>query len=796
MYYCYIIYLGGSIYKVSKKEVDILKRKFLIAILAANMVIASSFSYVSQVYASQPTAASTVSPADSEGKQTDIQLDFSSPGGFYREDFKLELKSNNTNAKIYYTLDGSDPNSNSLVYTSPIDIKKGNVDKNTGLSYIPTTPLEAPTGVGLEGWKWKVPIGNISKAVVVKAIAITDDSKKSDIITQTYWVDEAGKKYTLPVVSIVTDKANFFDDKTGLYVPGDTYKNDNGWDKSLWGNGNYKLDGDEWVKPIHIEFYSEKGDCVFSQNADTKIKGTASASLPQKSLKVYLDKYGNNGANSSLFSDVKDITGKDINNYRRVILRNAGQGFLFTYFEDALTQKLSKELGIDTEGYKPVIVFIDGEYWGIQNLRENYDKYYLQEHYGANPKKVDMIKSEPTEPDGLTADEGDKDAYNSMTAFIKSSDMKDTQNYEKANTVIDIDNYISYIVAEVYCENSDWPENNVEFWRSKNDYNPSASDGLDGRWRWMLHDTDNGFGYTGVYDHDSMKEAKKDEIFAKLIENENFKNGFINRMADALNTTYKPEKVLKTIDDMQSVIEPEMQQHIDRWSYPAPTVEGWNKNVDIMKKFATVRPDNVRKSFIEDFKLNGQVAVNITLPDTLKGTIQINSLTQDKLAATSTSSTWQGTYFKDVPITLKAVPKKGYVFSHWEGIDSETDKNKQSISVILKDDISLKPIFLKVDDRVINNPGNGERTIKFTKTVDASTVNDKNIYVTTDEEGSNIVQGISISVDKDNPYCVKVIPSQDGWKQGQTYYIFIKPEVKSSEKTLLNKIIRCKFTIN
>lgn len=92
--------------------------------------------------------------------------------------------------------------------------------------------------------------------------------------------------------------------------------------------------------------------------------------------------------------------------------------------------------------------------------------------------------------------------------------------------MIDIDNYTSYIAAEVYCQNVDWPQNNVEFWRSKNDYNPSAAYGLDGRWRWMLHDTDKAFGSTGIYDHDSMNEAKQDEIFAKLIENEDFKNEF------------------------------------------------------------------------------------------------------------------------------------------------------------------------------------------------------------------------------------------------------------------------------
>ena len=153
-------------------------------------------------------------------------------------------------------------------------------------------------------------------------------------------------------------------------------------------------------------------------------------------------------------------------------------------------------LQLDTQASRPVVVFLNGEYWGIYTLQERYDEYYLQNHYGIAADHSVILRQErrpfSEEKQGM------KTHYSEMLRYIRENSLQDPQHYKYIQTQMDVDNYIDYLIAEIYAGNDDWPDNNIYIWRMKTDqYEPNAPIGQDGRWRWMLFDLDFGFGLKG-----------------------------------------------------------------------------------------------------------------------------------------------------------------------------------------------------------------------------------------------------------------------------------------------------------
>lgn len=195
-------------------------------------------------------------------------LTFSHEGGFYEKDFSLELMIGESGASIYYTLDGSDPDpinnpKNTIRYTNPIEITPSPPTINN-LSMMPTTHLT-------QGTYWAPPAGEVFRASIVVAKASFKDGSSSSPITHTYFVDkDITNRYTLPVISIAGDKDNLFDEITGIYV-----------------NNNWKHRGEEWERPMHIEFFEPNGMKGFSQNIGVRIHGGWTRNIAQKSLRIY-----------------------------------------------------------------------------------------------------------------------------------------------------------------------------------------------------------------------------------------------------------------------------------------------------------------------------------------------------------------------------------------------------------------------------------------------------------------------------------------------------------------------------
>jgi len=618
----------------------------------------------------------------------------SKSGGFYTEAFDLIITSQDSEAKIYYTTDGSDPipeASGTFQYTGSIKIKSRAGDANV---------LSMVRNISTDSWNsWKEPKGEVFKGTTLKTVAIKDDGSKSKVITHTYFVDsEMDTRYTLPVISIVTDFDNLFDSKIGIYTE------------------NSLKTGEEWERPAHVEFFESNGELGFSQNIGLRIHGGYSRKFPQKSFRIYADgQYGDLGEfKYEIFPGLtKNGNGKKMKSFERLILRNTGNDWNSAYMRDELMQSLISHVNIlDTQAQRPAILFLNGEYWGVYYIRERYDKEYLEDHYNLDDDKVAIIEPKQISPaqhmsfDIQQGTSEDADAYtNEVINYLKENSISQSSTYEYIKTKIDIDNYIIYNVAEIFFGNTDWPANNVVIWKYRTDdgkYNPDAPYGLDGRWRWMLKDTDFGFGlYNKSVNHDTLKYAVGDRVegtsnpewstflLKTLLQNDEFRNKFINCFADQLNTAFIPERVLEVINEFEAILTPEMQEHTERWPYFK-----WSQNVKAIKNYAMNRPSNIVQFIKNKFASNGVTGTaNITLnTDTTRGYLKINTI--DIKASTpgiKNPDSWTGLYFTGVPVTISAVAKEGYVFDHWEGVVGSSE----TVTFNHTDNINITAVFKK-----------------------------------------------------------------------------------------------------
>lgn len=634
---------------------------------------------------------------------------FSHNGGFYSEEFSLALNAKEEGVEIYYTLDGSEPDpiknkESTFLYSEPVLIKDQSSSPNE-ISTIPTIGKEIRH-------KWQVPKEKLFKGTVVRAKAI-GEILTSEVITNTYFVTEKGAdRFSLPVLSLVTNKDNLFDPEKGIYVGGkifEEYLKENPDLEKIpaMASANYHQRGQEWERPVNeedsvsLEYMTEDGKQALAQNIGIRIHGGASRSEPQKSLRLYArEEYGQDKLEYPFFKD-------GVTNYKRLILRNSGNEWGKTMFLDGYLQSLLDEFKVDTQKFQSSILFINGEYWGIHNIRERQDEYYLEGRYGVDPDKVTILENNAVVSVGK---KGDEWHYLDLLSFIEENDLKDPKNYAYVQRQMDIDNFIDYQIINIFLANIDWPQNNVTMWRYNADqYKPDAPVGQDGRWRWLIFDLDSmggtyGAGYwdTGERfpDYKALERATDPKFYTeegnwptfllrKLLENPEFKRSFINRFADHLNTSFKPEVTVKALGGFSDVIGKEIGEHIKRWGYPNSYQE-WEQKVEYIEDFMRKRPSYQEQQLLEYFDLSGTAKVTLKT-DPSKGAIKINTIEIDEeTKGVENSASWQGVYYKGVPVEITALAKPGYKFVGWEG---DYKSAKETLEIDLNRDVELKAVF-------------------------------------------------------------------------------------------------------
>jgi hypothetical protein len=614
---------------------------------------------------------------------------FSLSGGFYTSSFNLSISANDPSASVYYTLDGSEPTTASLLYAGPILIQSRAGDPNT-LSLIPTSfdPY------------WDVPAGEIEKATIVRAKTFRAGYLSGETISNTYFVDPNIKtRYNIPVFSIITDTFNLFNYDSGIYVPGKTFDDYAAANPTANYDGgspaNYNQSGKAWERPAHVEFFDPPGNRLFSQNIGIDIHGNYSRALRQKGINIKAgEKYDTkNIMNYEFFPGLKvqNNKSKTLTKFKNLMIRNSGNDWGASLFRDGFAQSLISHTDLDIQAYRPAIVFLDGEYWGIHDLREKFNQDYLENNYGI-PEESSTILYEQWLDEGPA---GSEQPFQDLLAYVGISDMSLASSYDYVKTQIDVNNYADYNAFEIYVNNGDWPGNNTKLWRKLVNYTPNAPMGHDGLWRWAVYDTDFGFNawggttinaWSSSYKYNTLGFATtaggpawpnppwSTLLLRNMLRNNEFKNLFINRSADHLNTSFKEERVHAQLTAVATAIADELPTHIDRWKAPW-SIWGWYWDLIHMDSFAVYRPTYLRQHIVNHFNLTGQYNLTLDVSDTLHGNIQVNHILidQNTVGISGPSYPWQGIYFNNIPITLKAIPAPGYRFVKWKETGSPDD---------------------------------------------------------------------------------------------------------------------------
>ncbi len=617
-------------------------------------------------------------------------LEFSHTDGYYSTGFNLTITSPDAGTTIRYTLDGSEPTQDSPVYTIPITIAARNGQSNT-ISMIPTNNNSQTGPPYFEGWQ--PPVGEVFKINVVRAKAFHPTAPPERVYTASYIVNnKAAARYTLPVFSLATDNKNLFDDETGIYVHGN--------------HQNYFQD--EWERPAHLTLLTKAGDVAFKEDLGIRLHGNTTRSRPRKSFRIVMrGEYGSSWLNYQLFPD------KKTDMYKRFILRNSGNDWDFTIFRDGVFQYLAKNLNVETQYYQPAILFINGEYWGIHNIRDKYDDRYIFAKYGIEENEMTILSDNSAYRWG---NEQGKAHYDNMVNFIRNNNLANTSNYNQVKERMDVESFIDFQLTHIFVKNTDWPGNNVLYWRYNREGFSPANGVRDGRWRWMILDTDFGFDLPFTYvpglgegpSHNTLAFATAPSgpfwpnpewstlMLRKLLENTEFRNKFINRYCDLLNTTFRQAHVISAIDSIAGLLAPEMEEHINRWRRPA-SIQVWNDNVQVLRTFARQRPASQFQHMQQKFGLSGTSTLTVDVSAASHGYVTVNTI--DVRPATMGVSKnpypWSGTYFRGVPMQLEAKPLPGYMFSRWSGGSAATTP---AISLSMAGNTQLTAHFVKAPE--------------------------------------------------------------------------------------------------
>ncbi len=550
---------------------------------------------------------------------------FSKKSGFYPAYISVAINTGDPAVSIHYTTNGKSPKQSDPLYSGPLEIRE---------------------------------------TTVLRAKAFKEDMLDGFVVTHSYFINE---EQNLPVISLATNPANFFSDEYGIYVEGTS------------GTAGYCTDvphnvNQDWERAVNIELIEKDGSSGLNQMAGVKIFGGCSrVRYPIKSLAFYArQEYEASSFNYQLFPD------KPSDRYENFILRASADDQPFTLFRDPLAQMLVKDvINVDVQAYRPVVVYINGEYWGIHNIREKINEHYAEDNFGVNPDSVDMVKRNPEYEYSVI--HGSADHYNNMIQYLEDNDISQDQHYEYINTQMDMDEYLNYQIIQIFFGARDWPGNNIKYWRSR--------EGNFQRWRWVLYDLDHVFKeyFSDIMDEATMEDCQCDwpnppwstYLFRRLLENESFKQEFLRRFAIYSTTHFSRDRLHEYIDNMQAELAPEIPRHIERWggqkselpdnTWMSPifsSVEEWEANVDVMRHFADTRHEMAMKQVMNHF---GMEALN-----TLQAKVEPADKGQVLLGGTLISKAdFSGEFSQGTHISAEAIPGPGYLFSHWISQDLE-----------------------------------------------------------------------------------------------------------------------------
>jgi hypothetical protein len=570
----------------------------------------------------------------------------SNAGGFYDLALQIQWDCPTPGASIRLSFDGSVPEESDSLYTQPIDIQHNTVLRARAFApgHLPSTPT-----------------------------------------THSYFFNTA---HTFPLVSLVFEPADFFDSLSGIYT-------------------NAELLHAVEV-PVHAEWFEPDGSTGFRGGLAAEMFGSGSLGLPQKSILLKAKPaFGLQEIEYRIFPDLAR------ERYRRLVLRNSGQDWGLTMFRDACVSDLGRTdadlspmLGpgtLDFQGFRPTVLYLNGQYWGIHNAREQLDAEFVAQHAGIPEGDLDLIEFYGH------ALAGDSLAWQAFWDWLQANPAHGDSAFQYLAQRNDLRNFADYCIFQIISDNVDWPSKNWRRYRQRS---------TDSHWRWLPYDFDLSFGLmnldfswnTGFAGQNAFLRAMDSSftywsaapwqtiVLRRCLENQPFRHFFLNRSADLLNTMFRSNRVLGRINAFEALYLPEIERHFERWFLSPGWTAYWQGNVQKMRDFAQLRPAFCFEHAVQCFpEATGTADVLLHVEPPGSGSLRWSTLRLDSLQLP-----WAGTYFSGIPIPLQALAKPGWRFAGWS---SEALHFSDSTQLTLDGSLELTAYFVP-DSMPSQTPGN------------------------------------------------------------------------------------------
>ena len=526
---------------------------------------------------------------------------FSHDGGYYADTFclSMQLFPATETYTIHYTLNGNEPTECDAQYTAPLPL--------TAACYSTSDIYRVQT---VPDSRWYEPQG-VEHIVVVRAAAFDADGyRRTPVNTQAYVIDSLlGRKIQLPIVSLCVDSLSLFDYDTGLFVRG-WYHNP----ALPYNTGNYFQKGRDWERVAAFAFYDTTGD-VLVQDCGLRTHGNSQRVLAQKGISLYARReYGSNSfrypffANSSSTNSSFNIHHSTLNSYRRLVLRPWKTSWSAAGVEDWLCQQLAEPLRCDNLASRPVVLFLNGEYWGVYFLEEKADEHYVEEHYGVESREVDFLAYW-----GDEVENGAAARWDALYDWLQKADLTDSGNYNYLASQVDIDALLDYMLFQILVLNDDWPVNNVRFW---------AAEGHP--WRWVFFDGDGALASfprsAAILDYMTYRVPKQVThtsprstlLFRRLYDNECFRRHSLERLSEIVATYFAYENTAPILQSIVDEVAAEVPYQIARFGTPSSMAK-WKVSVSLIDDFLRKEPEAMLNEYALYFGFSTGIVDTVTI---------------------------------------------------------------------------------------------------------------------------------------------------------------------------------------
>lgn len=560
----------------------------LILLLALCLLLAgcqsANFSDVQEVKATENPLADLVSlptlapNASQEEKNAfyrnaielqDRAVSFSAEDGFFSKDVSLTLTAEGA-CDIYYTDDGSIPGPSSIHYTHPISLT--------------VTDAELP------------------RCAVIRAVAYYQDGAKTPVSTHTYFLNnKISKRFNVPVFSIIAPPDELTSGPNALLV------------------GQRALNTGEYAKrTVLTQLFLRDGSVVMNQNATLRVYGDSSRTAAVKSIQLLSETEEETETQVFAYSffGTYNPQGAAMDHYSQLVLSNGEDDFQYAFIRDEYAQTLAKQaMFSDYEDVRPVVVYINGEYYGFHWLHECFSDAFLHSLYGTSDGRYAVINW--TAESGATSlDQADSEAaaqFQAMYEQILAADLKAEENLETLNQFMDVENHLDYCALNIIIDNINWPAQMQAY-----AYIPANGDIKNAQWRFLPHAMSNSFGLNGgknAAENDTLGDALNAEasrynpLFAKLMEIEAYRTYFIEKVQSLLSDKLSSDAMLSALKELHDARSSEMNHYLTRIEALRKTRNSgvtmkkndFNTAYSSLTNYVKARPDAVLRQLEQHF---------------------------------------------------------------------------------------------------------------------------------------------------------------------------------------------------